>query len=78
MRRGLTCPLHPVRRGRVRAEARTQPESLHPDPNEREKILRELHEMLGTGQGYERLARVAEALDAHETLDEDLFREACG
>lgn len=64
------------------AEARTQLESLHPDSNEREKtlrkILRELHEMLGTGQGYERLARVADALDAHGTLDASLFEEACG
>lgn len=64
------------------ADARTQLERLHQEANDREEalrgILRELHQSLGTGRGYERLARVAEALDAHETLDEDLFREACG
>ena len=44
----------------------------------RRAILRELHGWFDESEGYERLARVADALDAHETLDAALFAEAVG
>ena len=63
-------------------EADAQLVLLHPELDAREaarrKILRELRAAFDGPQGYERLARVADALDAHETLDEELFLEALG
>lgn len=52
----------------------------HADPLARDEarhaILRELHTLFDGPAGYERLARVADALDAHVTLDDRLFLEA--
>ena len=39
-------------------------------------LLRELHDTFDDPHTYERLARIADALDAHETLDEALFLDA--
>ncbi|MEM9800463.1 MAG: hypothetical protein AAGA20_09055 [Planctomycetota bacterium] len=63
-------------------EAEAQLERLHSDPAERDatrwKVLAELWSAFDDAEGYERLARLADALDAHETLDEDLFLDALG
>lgn len=63
-------------------EADRQLATLHPQEEQREAarqtILRRLHEEFGDADGYERLARVADALEAHGTLDEGLFDEAAG
>jgi len=63
-------------------EAETQLARLHSDPLEREEtrraILRELHRAFDGARGYDSLARLADALDAHVTLDEALFLEALG
>jgi hypothetical protein len=63
-------------------EAETQLARLHADPAEREKtrraILRELHAWFDEARNHETLARLADALDAHVTLDEALFLEALG
>ena len=61
-------------------EAEAQLERLHLDVEERQRtrlaILQELHETFDGPRNYERLARIADALDAHTTLDEPLFQEA--
>ncbi|MFT4540691.1 MAG: hypothetical protein ACI841_002624 [Planctomycetota bacterium] len=61
-------------------EAQTQLSQLHAEDEAREAGLRamlaELHELFAVADGYERLARLADALDAHGTLDRDLFLEA--
>ena len=53
---------------------------LHPDAAEREAalraILRELYAFFEDERNREALARVADALDAHQTLDEALFADA--
>lgn len=63
-------------------EADAQLARLHAAPAERDAarhvILRELHAAFGEPRGYERLARLADTLDAHGTLDEALFAEALG
>jgi len=63
-------------------EADAQLARLHADAPEREEarraILRELHGFFDEAGNYERLARLADALDAHVTLDEALFAEALG
>ncbi len=60
-------------------EAEAQLERLHLDVEERQRtrlaILQELHETFDGPRNYERLARIADALDAHTTLDETLFQE---
>jgi len=62
-------------------EAEAQLERLHADPAEREgtrrALLRELRDCFET-RGHECLARLADALDAHVTLDEVLFADAVG
>ena len=61
-------------------EAEAQIARMHatPDARERERdaILAELRDMFDDPVGYERLARIADALDAHGTLDGRLFLEA--
>ncbi len=63
-------------------EAEAQLARLHRGMEERDKarfaILRELHEFFDGAENYERLARLADALDAHVTLDETLFEDALG
>ena len=55
---------------------------LHADPGAREEarrgLLVTLFRLYDSSDGYECLARIADALDAHETLDEDLFLDALG
>ncbi|MEM9380710.1 MAG: hypothetical protein AAGB93_12230 [Planctomycetota bacterium] len=64
------------------AEAEAQLALLSPDPEERaatrERAVVELRSSFESADGYERLARIADALDAHETLDETLFVDALG
>lgn len=56
--------------------------AIHGDPEERDKLIRswvrEVSELLEDPNIEERIARVADALDAHETLDEDLFEDCLG
>jgi len=63
-------------------EASTQLARLHSDlvtrEDARRAILRRLHSRFDSSEGYECLARLADALDAHETLDEGLFLDALG
>lgn len=63
-------------------EARGQLERLHRDPDRveraRRELLAELYGRFEDARGYEQLARLADALDAHDTLDEGLFLEALG
>lgn len=60
-------------------EAEAQLERLHANPKARDKarleILAELRIHFDDLRTHEALARVADALDAHETLDEALFAE---
>ncbi len=63
-------------------EADAQLAVLHPVAAEREAgrrgLLQELRDVFDASEGYDCLARLADALDAHETLDEPLFLEALG
>ena len=63
-------------------EAESQLSELHPDEDQREaarrEILLKLYRAFGEADGYESPARLADALDAHGTLDEALFDEAVG
>lgn len=63
-------------------EADAQLVRLHSDPREREAtrraILGDLRRQFDEARGYETLARLADALDAHVTLDEVLFTDALG
>ena len=56
--------------------------TLAPRPDERERLrramVRAIRAFLSAPDVRERLARVADALDAHETLDETLFDDALG
>jgi hypothetical protein len=53
-----------------------------PDPAARPAVARrlaiELFDLLSDPDMHERVARIADALDAHQTLDEALFDEAAG
>lgn len=61
-------------------EAEARLAELHPDEDQREAarraILQELRELFQSDRGYECLARIADALEAHVTLDEGLFFNA--
>lgn len=63
-------------------EADGQLARLHPEQHERETarrtIFRQLRDRFDSIEGFECLARLADALDAHETLDEGLFLDALG
>lgn len=63
-------------------ECSAQLERLEPREEARDalrrEILRELHARFDEPDTYEQLARIADALDAHETLDETLFADALG
>ena len=60
-------------------DAQAQLERLAEDEEEcerlRRQILAELYRDFSAPNAYERLARIADALEAHETLDEGLFLE---
>ena len=62
------------------AEAEAQLAHLEADPSRRvamrHGILRELYESFDDVDNYEQLARLADALDAHGTLDDVLFQDA--
>ena len=64
------------------AEAESQLAQLSDDAEERtaprRRAVSELRRSFESADGYERLARIADALDAHETLDETLFFDALG
>lgn len=63
-------------------EAESQLKQLANDPVERDKLRRTLLDELAIhlreGDHWERLARVADALHAHGTLDADSFQDAVG
>ena len=63
-------------------EAQACLEALAPDPGDRarleKRLIAELVAHFSDDRTWERLARVADALDAHESLDATLFLDAAG
>ncbi|QDV04790.1 hypothetical protein Poly30_02830 [Planctomycetes bacterium Poly30] len=64
------------------SEVERSARTLHDDPVQRESLIRswvrEVRALLEDPHIEERIARVAEALDAHGTLDRDLFEDCLG